>query len=43
MAAKAAQGRTKSRLVPDPVHGPVVTQIYTWRVAGKLSVLTIGA
>ena len=29
---KAAQGMTKTRLIPDPVRGPVVTQIYTWRV-----------
>ena len=29
--AKAAQGRTKSRLIPDPGRAPVVGQIYTWR------------
>jgi len=38
---KAAQGRTKTRLVPDPVRGPVVTQIFEWRVACRLSVPTI--
>jgi hypothetical protein len=32
---------TKSRLVPDPVRGPVVTQIFTWRVNSKLSVPAI--
>ena len=40
---KAAQGMTKSRLVPDPVRGPVVTQIFTWRVNLKLSVPAITA
>jgi site-specific DNA recombinase len=35
---KASQGRTKTRLVPDPVRGPVVTQIYQWRAGLKLSV-----
>ena len=39
--AKAALGRTKSRLVPDPERGPVVTQIFEWRTAGKLSVRAI--
>lgn len=34
--AKATEGKTKTRLVPDPVRGPVVTQIFTWRVVGKL-------
>jgi site-specific DNA recombinase len=41
--AKAAQGRTKTRLVPDPQRGPVVTQIFTWRVDKKLAVSTIAA
>jgi site-specific DNA recombinase len=40
---KAAQGMTKSRLVPDPVRGPVVTQIFGWRVNLKLSVPAITA
>ena len=33
---KAAQGRTKTRLILDPVRGPVVAQIYAWRTGGKL-------
>ncbi len=40
---KAAQGMTKSRLVPDPVRGPVVTQIFYWRVNCQLSVPAIVA
>ena len=39
--AKAAQGRTKTRLAPDPARAAVVTQIFTWRVTGRLSVPTI--
>src|SRR5205807_6774323 len=39
--AKAAQGRTKTRLIPDPVRGAVVTLIFTWRVVQRLSVPTI--
>ena len=39
--AKAALGRTKSRLVPDPERGPVVTQIFEWRTAAKLSIRAI--
>jgi site-specific DNA recombinase len=38
---KASQGRTKTRLVLDPPRGPVVTQIFTWRVTHRLSVPTI--
>ena len=38
---KAAQGRTRTRLVPDPERGPVTTQIFDWRVARRLSVPTI--
>jgi hypothetical protein len=38
---KAAQGRTKTRLIPDPVRAPVVTQIFDWRVTRRLSVPTI--
>lgn len=34
--AKAAEGRTKHRLVPDPVLGPVVTQIYVLRTVERL-------
>jgi site-specific DNA recombinase len=40
---KAAQGRTKTRLVLDPVRGPVVTRIYTWRVDDHLGVPAITA
>ena len=39
--AKAAQGRTKSRLALDAVRAPVVEQIYTWRVTYRLSVRAI--
>jgi DNA invertase Pin-like site-specific DNA recombinase len=39
--AKAAQGRTKARLIPDPARAHVVPQIFTWRVTRKLSVPTI--
>jgi site-specific DNA recombinase len=35
---KAAQGRTKTRLVPDPERAPVVAQIYTWRTVDRLGV-----
>src|SRR6202011_3228535 len=38
---KAAQGRTRTRLVPDPERGPVITQIFDWRVLNRLSVPTI--
>jgi hypothetical protein len=41
--AKAAQGRSKTRLVPDPVRGPIVTLIYHWRAEQKLSVPAIAA
>jgi site-specific DNA recombinase len=41
--AKAAQGRTKSRLVLDPDRAPVVGQIYTWRTVDRLSVRAITA
>jgi site-specific DNA recombinase len=40
---KAAQGMTKSRLITDPVRGPVVTQIYDWRVNHKVSIKAITA
>ena len=33
---KAAEGRTKTRLIPDPVFAPVVAQIYRWRVSDRL-------
>jgi site-specific DNA recombinase len=41
--AKAAQGRTKSRLTLDPDRAPVVARIYDWRVNHRLSVRAITA
>jgi site-specific DNA recombinase len=41
--AKAAQGRTKSRLVLDPARAPVVGLIFHWRVDLKLSIPAITA
>jgi len=40
---KAATGRTKTRLAVDPARGPVITQIYRWRVTDQLGVPTIRA
>jgi site-specific DNA recombinase len=40
---KAAQGRTKTRLVLDPLRGPVVAQMFTWRVEDHLGVPAITA
>jgi hypothetical protein len=34
--AKAREGRTKHRLVADPIRGPVVTQIFLWRAIDRL-------
>ena len=34
--ARRAEGKTKHRLVPDPVTAPVVRQIFAWRVAERL-------
>ncbi|GIH99154.1 putative recombinase [Planobispora takensis] len=34
--AKAADGKHKTKLVPDPVRGPVITQIFMWRVMERL-------
>lgn len=34
--AKAREGKTKHRLVPDEVRGPVVTQIFLWRAIERL-------
>jgi site-specific DNA recombinase len=34
--AKAAEGKTKIRLVPDPTRGPIVTQIFHWRIVDRL-------
>jgi recombinase len=38
---KASEGRTKTRLVPDPIFAPVVAQIYRWRVIDRLGKPTI--
>ncbi len=35
--AKAQMGKVKHRLVPDPVRGPVVTQVFLWRALERLS------
>ena len=40
---KASQGRTKTRLAPDPARAPVVAQIFTWRTVDKLGMPTIAA
>ncbi len=40
---KAAEGRTKTRLIEDPVYGPVITRIYDWRVNQHLGKPTIRA
>jgi hypothetical protein len=40
---KAAAGRTKTRLAADPARGPVITEIYQWRVRDQLGVPTIRA
>ncbi len=40
---KAAEGRAKTRLAPDPVYAPVVSQIYKWRVSEHLGKPTIRA
>jgi hypothetical protein len=34
--AKAADGKSKTRLVPDALRGPAVTQIFVWRVMERL-------
>jgi len=41
VAARRAEGRTKHRLVPDPVCGPVVTAIFQWRALERLGYDTI--
>ena len=38
---KAAEGRTKTRLTPHPVYGPIIGQIYRWRVSEHLGKPTI--
>jgi site-specific DNA recombinase len=40
---KAAQGRTKSRLVLDPDRAPVIAQMYTWRTVDKIGCPAIAA
>ena len=39
--ARRAEGRTKTRLLPEPVRGPVVTSIFAWRVAERLGYAAI--
>lgn len=39
--AKRAEGKTKTRLVPDPVRAPVVERIYRWRVEERLGYAAI--
>ncbi|HEX4100661.1 MAG TPA: recombinase family protein [Pseudonocardiaceae bacterium] len=34
--ARRAEGRSKTRLAPDPDRAPVVEQIYSWRIDEKL-------
>jgi site-specific DNA recombinase len=41
--ARAAQGHTKTRLIPDPVYGPIISLIYRWRVNEHLGKPTIRA
>lgn len=38
---KASQGRTKTRLIPDPATRPTVEAIYAWRTGLKLGVPAI--
>ena len=40
---KAAQARTKTRLLPDPDRAPVVAQIFAWRTEDKLGLAAITA
>ena len=40
---KAAQGRTKARLILDPDRAPVIGQIFTWRTVDKLGLPAIAA
>jgi hypothetical protein len=34
--AKRDEGKVKTRLIPDPARGPVVTQIFQWRALERL-------
>lgn len=38
---KRAEGRTKTRLILDPVRAPVVEQMFTWRACQRLGITTI--
>jgi len=38
---KAAQGATKTRLIPAPVPAAAVAQIFTWRAVNRLGISTI--
>jgi site-specific DNA recombinase len=40
---KAAEGRTKTRLIEDPAYAPVIAQIYAWRTGEHLGKPTIRA
>ncbi len=40
---KAAQGRTKTRLILDPDRAPVIDRIFTWRAIDKLGLPAIAA
>ncbi len=39
--AKRAEGRTRTRLILDPVRAPVVEQMFTWRACQRLGITTI--
>jgi site-specific DNA recombinase len=39
--ARRAEGASKHTLVPDPARGPVVTQMYAWRVGERLGYAAI--
>lgn len=41
VAARRAEGRTKHRLVPDPVEGPTVTRIFDLRAVQRLGYRSI--
>jgi site-specific DNA recombinase len=41
--SKAAEGRTKTRLMIDPGRAPVVAQIFAWRVYDRLGMNTIAS
>lgn len=41
--ARRAEGKHKTKLAIDPVRGPVVVQIYAWRVDERLSYRAIAA